>query len=204
MTAASVTGSARKPAAKPAKPAADPKFTAPTNPSDIRLGMEVFDRASKLRGLVITRADMFNGNTQFAIMAQGDGSEIKEGTFVDWHAIGIIGKGISDILPPVATDVKVGLGEKVKDRVSGLQGMVIERITFQNGCVYLNVQPPVDKKKPDAGMPKAVLFDHMRLIGIDKGISHEMPAAISRPDIAAPKPKSTGGPMRRMADFNRA
>lgn len=45
----------------------------------------------------------------------------------------------------------IELGSKVRDRVSGLEGIVIGRTQWLSGCDRLVVQPPVkDGKRPDA------------------------------------------------------
>jgi len=40
----------------------------------------------------------------------------------------------------------IKLGDKVKDKVSGISGIVVSRIEFLNGCIQFGVQPPYDKK----------------------------------------------------------
>ena len=46
----------------------------------------------------------------------------------------------------------IKLGQKVRDRVTGLEGIAYARLTFLYGCDRITIQPAVDKdgKVPDA------------------------------------------------------
>lgn len=72
---------------------------------------------------------------------------------------------------------KFKLGAKVKDKVSGIEGIAVARAEFINGCVKYVVQPPVDK---DGKWVEDRWFDEESLEQIGEGI--EM------------KSKPTGGP----------
>ncbi len=39
----------------------------------------------------------------------------------------------------------IGLGDKVKDKVSGIVGTAVSRTEFLNGCVQYGIQPAVKK-----------------------------------------------------------
>jgi hypothetical protein len=52
------------------------------------------------------------------------------------------------------------LGKKVKDKVSGFEGIVVGRHTFLAGCDRYSVQPPVDK---DGKLPEQQTFDDPQL-----------------------------------------
>lgn len=181
----------------PAKPK-EPAYRLATNPSDIRIGNDVIDTVSKLTGTITGRADMLHGNTQFAITPAGEGDKMPEGHFIDWHCIGIIGDGCADRMPKIDESVKVLLGETVRDKVTGYTGTIVERIIFQNGCVYFSVTPPMDKKKPNE-FPKGQLIEHHRLERTGKGISDLI--AEPSPPVDKPKAPSTGGPARSTRDF---
>ena len=48
------------------------------------------------------------------------------------------------------------LGKKIKDKVSGLSGVVVSVTIFLNGCIRVSIQPPIDK---DGKMPSESWFD---------------------------------------------
>lgn len=43
----------------------------------------------------------------------------------------------------------INLGDKVKDKVSGLEGIAIARTEYLNGCVQFNVTPKLTKGKTE-------------------------------------------------------
>ncbi len=70
------------------------------------------------------------------------------------------------------------LGRKVRDQVSGFQGVATSWTIFLNGCVRVSIQPPVDK---EGKLPDEKWFDAHQLDLIDE------------PAVAEPK-AATGGP----------
>lgn len=73
----------------------------------------------------------------------------------------------------------IALGAKVRDRLTGFEGVATARCEYITGCVQYGVLPMV---KADGGYPDAVYIDEQRL----EVIGAPMPQA-SRP---------TGGPQR--------
>lgn len=47
-------------------------------------------------------------------------------------------------------------GDKVRDKVTGFEGIVIVRSEYISGCARIGIQPPVDK---DGKVPEAGHFD---------------------------------------------
>ena len=64
----------------------------------------------------------------------------------------------------------VDLGQKVKDRVSGLTGIATARTTYIQGCNRVSVQPPVNK---NGTLPEYKAFDEPDLIVVGKGVKVE-------------------------------
>ncbi len=62
------------------------------------------------------------------------------------------------------------LGSKVKDRITGFQGIATSRIEYLNGCVQYCVKPPVDK---DGKIVDGEWFDDAQLTVVGKGVSVE-------------------------------
>ena len=59
------------------------------------------------------------------------------------------------------------LGNKVKDKVSGLVGIATSRVEYLNGCVQYCVRPPVNK----AGeLVDGEYFDEEQLSFVSKGV----------------------------------
>lgn len=94
--------------------------------------------------------------------------------------------------------MQVELGDRIKDRISGLKGICTSITHWLNGCVRVGLQP----EKADGGkIPDSVYFDQEQVEVVKKGV-HK--ASILKP-VEAPKPpvSRTGGPARESAGMRR-
>lgn len=67
------------------------------------------------------------------------------------------------------SDIK--LGNKIRDKVSGVEGIAISRTEFLNGCIRFTMQPKPLKK--DGTVPNELWFDEKQLEIIGKGVEIE-------------------------------
>jgi hypothetical protein len=79
------------------------------------------------------------------------------------------------------TDWKFDLGDRVKDRVTELEGIITTRTEHLNGCKQYGINPPVDK---DGKMREGYNIDGEQLDLVDEGLN-------KRPIVK----KRTGGAM---------
>lgn len=172
----------------------------PKSPEEIRLGETRIDFASGFSGLVVARVDSMSGNVQFCLQPRGGGENLPDAHFVDYHLLSKVDDGIADKLPKIDESAVIRLGEEVQDVISGVKGIVIERFTFQNGCVYFSVQPKADKKTPNL-LPEAVRYPHKRLKVIGRGLT---PKVEKKAVEEAPKRAAPGGPSRNMKSMRLA
>lgn len=63
-------------------------------------------------------------------------------------------------------DIKVNLGDKVRDRVSGVTGIATAQVRYLNGCVQFGVNAQVGA---DGKVPEAVFIDHAQLEVVEAG-----------------------------------
>ena len=75
----------------------------------------------------------------------------------------------------------ITLGNKVRDKVTGMEGIAVSRVEYLNGCIQYAVQPPY--KKGSAEMPSWNI-DEEQLENAGKKIKVEK--------------SPTGGPMRKV------
>ena len=73
------------------------------------------------------------------------------------------------------------IGKKIKDKVSGMSGVVVSVTYFLNGCIRLSIQPPIDK---DGKMRDERWFDIQQIELVEKPA--EKPVEVER--------SATGGP----------
>ncbi len=76
----------------------------------------------------------------------------------------------------------IKLGDKVRDRVSGLKGIVVSETEFLNGCIQYGVQPKVEK---DSTEIVTWNIDEAQLESLEK-------------KKVSVKKATTGGPTRRI------
>jgi hypothetical protein len=81
---------------------------------------------------------------------------------------------------------KFQLGSRLKDKVSGMQGIAKSRVEYLNGCVQYGIQPPYNEG--DKKMPDSYWVDQEQLEFIDEGVA------------VAKKP--TGGPESIAHNYN--
>lgn len=77
----------------------------------------------------------------------------------------------------------IELGQKVKDRITGFEGVVTGRCNYISGCDQALVTPPVDK---DGKHVDAHWFDIQRLEGLDAPLVTLDNGATPGADLPAP------------------
>lgn len=86
---------------------------------------------------------------------------------------------------------KFELGNKIKDLVSGVEGITTGRIEYLNGCVQYNITPPADK---DGKAINSFYYDQNQLelvsVGIAKKVVTANPAGDPNTGAAPSQPKS--------------
>lgn len=83
----------------------------------------------------------------------------------------------------------IKLGERYRDRVSGLEGIAVCETRYMNNCVRIGLQPPVDK---NGKMPDWAYLDYEQLERVDAGIWTD-PARTAPQQLSD---ASVGGPQR--------
>ena len=138
----------------------------------IQLGSTVRDAISGFTGIATQIAEYLNGNLQYGLQpkAKEDGSDCPESHFIDYHTLDVIDAGVSDrSTEPAETDIL--LGQKVRDKASGFEGIATLKMTYINGCVSFGVLP----KASDNKSPKPIFVDHARLEVVDDGLLSDKP-----------------------------
>ena len=150
----------------------------------IKLGSTVVDKATGYKGVTNAKVEMMNGNVQYSIIpkAKVGVGEYPAGIQLDAAQLEIVDAGISDIAVAPKT-VNIKIGEKVKDIVTGLSGIVTSKTTFLNGCIYFMVSVK-DAAKKDMEM----FISSERADRQSAGISAKLTTSA----------KPTGGPATRV------
>lgn len=94
----------------------------------------------------------------------------------------------------------IGLGDRVKDPITGFTGIVIAVTTWLHGCIRIAVQP--EKTNKDGKPAEDQCFDQSQLELLKKGVHKPMVLGV----VQAPTPetrRSSGGPAREGTGFHR-
>lgn len=94
----------------------------------------------------------------------------------------------------------IGLGDRVKDPVTGFTGIVTSISTWLHGCIRMGVQP---EKLDDGKVADDKYFDQSQLVLVKAGVHTPMVLAV----VPAPEPetrRSNGGPAREGSGFRPA
>lgn len=85
---------------------------------------------------------------------------------------------------------KFVLGQRVRDVVTGFEGIAIGRVVYINGCHQYLVKPRCEVKKDEPmKQPEGWYIDDQSLELVDEGVLNP-----PRADINTPAQASTGGP----------
>jgi hypothetical protein len=112
------------------------------------------------------------------------------------------------ILPPVNTMGAAAmpefqppqLGDRVKDPITGMTGIVVCISTWLHGCIRIAIQP---EELKDGKPVEDRYFDQSQLVMMDRAVHKPMVLAV----VPGPVPeerRSPGGPARETAGFRRA
>lgn len=153
----------------------------------IQLGSTVRCVATGLQGFAMTMTEMFNGNIRYGVQPKdADGSKIPDSWDVDHQTLDVIDDGIS-ARSIKAPPNRIKVGERVKDMLSGFEGIASSKTTHFNGCVYCTVIPQVKEKALLNEAPTGSYIPVERLTKVDEGVMSKREEA-SKPELR------TGGP----------
>lgn len=95
----------------------------------IKLGSTCIDKATGYKGIATAKVEFLNGNVQYSIVPKAKaGADYPNGISLDGAQLDVADPGISDVsVTPKQTDIMIG--EKVKDIISGLSGIVVNKTT---------------------------------------------------------------------------
>jgi len=64
----------------------------------------------------------------------------------------------------------IKLGQKLRDKVTGLEGIAVAKVEYLNGCIQFCIKPK-SKTKNEVKMPEGVYIDEGQLEIVSKGLS---------------------------------
>jgi len=134
-------------------------------PEGFLRGQTVRDRVTGFTGVLVSFAELANGSVHAQLqpkMKEGEAS-IPDLVSMDFFTLEVVDNALVGIMPPVEGSFAVNLGDRVRDRVTGLTGVVSERVVQQNGCLFVHVQPSTDH---GLNSPRGAWADHKQVTKI--------------------------------------
>jgi len=161
---------------------------------ELKLGQTLRDATSGFTGIAIQKMENLAGNTQYALQPQTKtGDNYPEAMFLDHHMLDYVDDGVSARVTEVTEEEKFKLGERVKDKVSGFEGIAVAKATYLNGCVSYVVIPKVKDATLFNEAPKENYLSSVRLERVDEGVNKTV-----TPPPPAASGKTPGGPAQRV------
>ena len=95
----------------------------------------------------------------------------------------------------------IGLGDRVKDPITGFTGIVVVVATWLHGCIRVGVQP--EKLGKDGKPQEDRHFDQSALVLVKAGVQQPMVLQVAPEQPKPETRRSNGGPAREGAGFSR-
>lgn len=134
-------------------------------PPPLGLGVRVRDLLTGVVGIAMMKSQSLAGVARYGIQTPSVGGAHSDPLLYDAFQLEPIEKACDAVEPNYGL-LKVELGQKSQDTVSGFTGVVVEISEFMNGCIYVSLQPPVDPKKPNI-FPDSIAFPSARVISVE-------------------------------------
>lgn len=158
----------------------------------IPLGSKARCVISGVSGTVVSLIERLNGNIQHGVQPKSEnGITMPEAWEIDVQSLEVTDPGISGwATEPVPCPIK--LGQRVRDWITGYEGVAASKHTYFNGCVHFIVVPLMKKGKTllnEAPQGSYLSVERLRVIEESSSVL---------PADHEPTEKPTGGPSRRM------
>lgn len=168
----------------------------------IRLGSTVRDMVSGFNGIACAKTDVLNGNVQIGIQPKvGESNQFPESLCFDIQTVEVIDAGLSDkCTDPDPTALAFDLGTKVRDMVTGVEGILTSRTVFLNGCVQYGIRPRAGHYSKEFESGLYVDWNHIERVGagILPKIAQSKKAGLFDRLFSKDKPKPTPEPEKRI------
>lgn len=150
---------------------------------NIKLGMEVEDLSSGLKGIVDAKQYNMYSGMKVSVQPRGDGSELKTGWLLDAVSVKVINK--EPIIAATEPEEVIKLGERVKCSVTEFEGVAVSRQVYINGCTRIKIQEKYKKDGMVQQEPQIFWQDEPAV---------EVIKAKKKDPKPTPARQSTGGP----------
>ncbi|MFY0656310.1 MAG: hypothetical protein JXR12_06140 [Neptunomonas phycophila] len=119
------------------------------------LGLQGKDLVQGVRGTITAITETRSGSVQLTIEPKSFMGRLIDAYGYDFQQVEIYKEGSFDArfrkrLPVIKAVPEFKLGERLKDKVSETEGIVIRRTTYMNGCICYTILPEGEKNTKEA------------------------------------------------------
>jgi len=103
------------------------------------------DTLTGYQGAATAKVRDLNGTVQYCLVRpMGDDGVYPKGTYIDWQRLEELEGPTIDIPRHCAP---FDLGDLLRDKITGLQGIATQKVDYVNGCVHYGITPKKEKKE---------------------------------------------------------
>ena len=130
--------------------------------SEFELSAKLRDKLTGYQGSATARLETLDGTIQFCLVKEmGDDGKYPEGTYIDFERL----EQISDPLIDVSErHAPFNLGDRLKDKISGLEGIATAKVDYMNGCLHYAITPKKLKKEIKPPKTEYVPVEFLELV----------------------------------------
>lgn len=166
----------------------------------IELGDRVKDPLSGLAGITIAITIWLHGSVRVSLQQEGTREgKPHEATGFDQSQLTVIDKRVITPMVMQGTGPKINLGDRVKDPITKLTGIVTAHTVWLHGCDRVMVQP----EKLEGGRPADEIGYDANALELVKRAVHKPKATIVNEYPEPVTRRSNGGPKREGRAFHR-
>jgi hypothetical protein len=108
---------------------------------EVSLGCFATDVSTGVVGMITGKVHQLNGNVRWVMQPQSDDKKtLPDAFYIDYHFVQYKDKGVSDkATPPNPNATILQLGSEVRDKVTGMQGVLMAWSLHMNGCIFYEI-----------------------------------------------------------------
>lgn len=163
-----------------------------SNINNIKLGNRVRDMITGYTGIVTSKVEYLNGNTQFTLTPEAKDDKYPESITLDYHTLEVMDKAFEDKVTEPTFNSGVKLGNNVECLVSGFRGIASNKCTYMNGCSSFLVTHNFVNTQTGQRQMVEDWVDQVKLKVVDNGVAEKVKKSPVTKEGKAPG----GAPMR--------
>ena len=128
-------------------------------------GMTAEDRVTGFKGIITAVGDWLDGNKRICLTPGLDKNGNMKGEKWFDHFQIIVDNEVPKLQSRPLPKTEINLGDRVRSKVTGIEGIAVGCTLYLNGCFHLAIQ---QKKKKNGDVPEVVWDNHILLEVIKK------------------------------------